>query len=301
LPPAGGSKYAELVTNLDLPFRAAISSMVDLSIGIVELSTTLEAILRYFFAAPVTVHSHRSFKHLLHASEKCPVDVPYLIIACAVLMLRSRVRANRTHRSVYRNRLQMLSRQHSEFIPFESDQQKPRRNILLFLGYFSDPDLKLTSIRDLDRDHFGVDVIIEWLRRSSRHPNQSLVYVNWEHASTLGDSDPDFLVFDAAFSDVSDDGSCLEGYSPKRRTPTKSIDQVLDSEVRRLALLFVDWNTAYEAACEVWRVMKEGPEFDYDELLDVIEFTFAEFLKAAIALFGQGDEDQEISDDREDV
>jgi hypothetical protein len=275
--------------------------MVDLSIGVTDLAATLEKILQYFFTAPVTVHSHRSFKHLLHASEKCPGDVSYLVIACVILLLRSRVRANKTQRSGYRYRLQILSRQQAKFVPFESDQHKVHRNILVFLGYFSDPDLRLPGLKDHDHDHYGIDVIVKWLRRQSLHTDKALTYINWELASpVVADSDSEFLVFDHEASDLCD-GRPVEGDPLKRQSPKKSLDQVFDPEVRRLALLFVDWDMAYESAVEVWRVLKEGPQFNYDELREVIEVPFAIFLRAAIDHFQQEQDERENRQEEEET
>jgi hypothetical protein len=267
---------------LDRPFQAAIDSIVNLSLGVDELDKTLGRVLQYFFAAPITLHSHCSFRHLLNASGKCRRDVSYLIIACVVLLLRAKVRATAAHMAAYREGIRTMAEQRTYFATFESNQEKPLRSIKLFAEYFSDANLRLTAIHDVDKDHFGIDIIVEWLRKRSDKPERILGFVRWDYVPmTSDDPDSDFLVFDPK----------AEGDDQTRKSPIKSIDSLANAELKRLALLLSDWETAYCGAKEVWEAMKEGKDFNVLELFGVLELAFASFLRDSLELFNHEGED----------
>jgi hypothetical protein len=265
--------------------------MQDLGVEQTRLEVTLDKVLRYIFAAPITIHCHSSIMHFLHASAVLPPDVSFLCVAFGVLMLQYRVKANRKHRSAYCETLSRLSGEEVEFACFELDQDRPHRNVNRFINFFLDEQLKLSSVTDIEEDHFGIDPIIEWVKGRLSHRSPRSDESNWasillSYPESPSADESEFLVFDDTESELTSVEPLPSPRTERSPTPTSARPENanIDRSMQELVKLFLRWPTAYEGSKQVWKLMEKGP-FDLDRLIHLIPLSFADYLTDMIGHF----------------
>lgn len=226
----------------DRLFLSCIDCVVDLGIDHRGLEETLASILAYFFSGPL--RGFGDVTDLIHASAKCPPDVGFLLVAIAAGLHSHGLRPKGAHCACYAQVSYRLFIQKAPLTSFGTQQNRARRYLAKFAHFFRRLKPASRSLSDIDRDHYGIDVVVTYL---------------------TGKVDPvgKFAIGD--FRKV------------KRRD---------DPVVERLAALFTEWKTAYEAMMEVWKVMQTD-EVDFELLIDSIPFQFVGFLIEGVKAFSE--------------
>ncbi|KAK8835110.1 hypothetical protein M9Y10_017805 [Tritrichomonas musculus] len=160
---SSGSNASDYIIELEEPFEKSVSSMFDFSIGLNSLAEVLDKILFYLYAAAICDHSYKSLQHLLNSSLKCAPDVQYLVISIAILVLKEGVPPKKKYWTEFSKVSRTLSQTRQTFVSFGKKQNVARRNLINFSGIFSDHQNRVSLDEDIDHDHYGIDIIIDYV------------------------------------------------------------------------------------------------------------------------------------------
>ncbi|OHT16156.1 hypothetical protein TRFO_42026 [Tritrichomonas foetus] len=266
-----------------------------------------------------------------------------MLIAISVLLVNEGIPPSTSQMKIIRKYIRQLVRDRKKLESFENKQNIAKRNLIRFHGFFISPknhtqedcptkeknsnDLnssliylnKLTPDDDLDNDHFGIDLIISYVRKFIKCSGNDYIerYIRWEFPdlgnSYIPNKSTNSLLVDSRhsslisynstannslllnennlddFSEISkisdvdicdvESSNCTLSLSRCSQIP---INIEISETTKRLKALFTDWNTAYEATIAVWEVMQNERDYDVQELMNSLSFPYAMFLVSAI-------------------
>jgi hypothetical protein len=244
-----------------------LQSITDLAVDLTSLEAALTSVFALFFDASIRPHDFQSIRSLIHASAKGPPDVGSLLLAIAVGFHSKGLKIPRSIARDYTKFLIDLLHNRVSFITFGNAQKKAKRNIIQFARLFSRQPA--APLPDIDHDHWGIDVILEYLKLKQ--------FVPWTFGTVI-EEDPTSV---ATRSDI--DANLLVDVAELEKLPfdPEETDELVD----RLAALFTSWETAYDATKEVWRVIRSGEPVSVGLLVRRLPIAFADFLCAGLQLF----------------
>jgi hypothetical protein len=251
-------------------FTSTLLCINDLALETCSLATALTSILRLFFNTPITAHTFREIRTLLHASAKGAPDVGYLLLAIAVCLHSQGVGIRRSMARAYLKFLTGLLRQKPFFVTFKEEQKKAKTNLIQFARLFMSHPWP-HSLPDIDNDLWGIDRIIRCLNLSEFSP--------WTFGPVIAESESDSVC------STSDVVSSVIPVSLAELHKLAFGNEEVDETVLRLAALFTSWVTVYDATKAVWWAMQSGELVCLDSLLSRIPLAYACFLTEGVRRF----------------
>jgi hypothetical protein len=237
-------------------FDLCLRRITDLAVDLTTLESTLASVFPLFYDESIRAHDFECIRSLLHASAKGPPDVGYLLLAIAVGFHSKGVTIRCSIAQDYTKFLIKLLHDRVSFVTFGKAQSKAKRNLIQFARLFSRQPAP--PLPDIDHDHWGIDIILAYLRLNE--------FIPW----TFGP----VIEYEPTFATQSDVGSDLMA----------DVTEETDEMLMRLVALFTSWDTAYDATKEVWRVIQSGEPVAVDALVRHLPVAFADFLCAGLQL-----------------
>lgn len=284
------------------PFQDAFNSINDLTLNTTtKLYETLDQILEFLFSEPLEKHTHESLYHLLNAAVKCQPDVRYLIIGIAVLLLKCGILPKQKYKRAFMKECNVLTNLQQAYESFGEKSNIARRNLLRFIQFFRNPNNCITNESDIDNDHYGIDIIIEYVKEHAyMHRGKFEMKNRWEIVIPKADESmvrvldfgEDNDIFESD-SPITDSSSRYElSYSSRTIEKQIILDHKTDSIIAPIpehllpfVQLFSSWDNAYEATKIIWQKMKDDSQFNIEELTNYLPISYAEFLHTAIRTY----------------
>jgi hypothetical protein len=238
-------------------------SLYELSIQLRPLDTVIAQIRSFKKLAPLDRYQYRELIDLMHASAECPPEPEFLFLSIATKMVKLKNYPDKSqHRELYDITRKLLQGR-PRLCLYDGDQTRCRaklkKMLALFAGQFPTvaPKRRLLKTSDAEK-------IVK------------------EQQPVPGPAEP--CPADQSDNSPVSPPPVTPPDEPRRNSAQDthraftSLSEEQQATLKTMALWFVNWETAYQAALRIWEVVEKDSGFPVDALVSVVPLTFADFL-----------------------
>jgi hypothetical protein len=249
------------------------ASLYALSLGLVEEKDVIAEICAFHERAPLRLYHYTELINLVESARNCPADAPYQLLLIAKDMLRKdNIPGPKQAKMIVKIVSSYLDQK--EGVPvFNREQRMVLKELgQMFKGSFHPvvPEPRRYGTRALERV----------VREQKRRQETGVAMMTESEMEAFLEGSPvseGSVGFDPTEGTATQIDKGAEKYKTLKAKRRRQIDE--------LALLFTEWETAYDNSKRVWEIMQRDPKFEIGALLSRIQLSFADFLVRAIRDF----------------